>query len=350
MTQRRPTIDDVARLSGVARATVSRVLNDGPNVSARMRERVLEAVQTLGYQVNLQARFLAGGANRTVLLITSCDTENEPNSYYHAALEIGALRVCAQTGFELVTHSVVQTGADVEARIRHLVEESRCSGAILTPPFSDWPRLVKTLAVDGRAVVCISPGEPASCSVPAVGMDDEAAGFALTRHLIGLGHRRFGFIRGLAAHLAAERRFAGAWRALKEAGLESDAVVSCRGNFTFRSGTELLPVLIATRPRPTAILCANDDTAVGALFAAHRDGLQVPRDLSIASFDDTPVSALVWPPLTTVHQPIQEMSARAMQIIAGLRTGTAPPASTGSCEQLPFSIVERASVAQPVQR
>ena len=116
---------------------------------------------------------LAGGANRTVLLITSCDTENEPNSYYHAALEIGALRVCAQTGFELVTHSVVQTGADVEARIRHLVEESRCSGAILTPPFSDWPRLVKTLAVDGRAVP-----QPATGVAPPAPDDSAAQGGA----------------------------------------------------------------------------------------------------------------------------------------------------------------------------
>ncbi|MBB5711782.1 LacI family DNA-binding transcriptional regulator [Sphingomonas xinjiangensis] len=347
-TGKRPTIDDVARLSGVGRATVSRVLNDGPNVSDKMRSRVLEAVETLGYQVNLQARFLAGGANRTVLLIFSSDTESEPNSYYQAALETGALRVCAQTGFELVTHSVVQSGADVETRILHLVEESRCRGVILTPPFSDWSNLVRLLTEAGTALVRISPGSSEDPGAPGVGMDDEAAGFALARHLLDLGHRRVGFIQGLAEHLSAERRFLGAMRAFKEEGLDENAIVSRRGNFTFKSGTDLLPELIATDPRPTAIICANDDTAVGALFAAHRDGLDVPRDLSIASFDDTPVSALVWPPLTTVHQPIQEMSARAMQIIAG--AGGSGGVAPQSCELLPFTIVERASVASPARR
>lgn len=345
MTARKPTIDDVARLSGVARATVSRVLNDGPNVSDRMRARVAEAVEALGYQVNLQARFLAGGANRTVLLICASDTENEPNSYYQSALEIGALRVSAQTGFELVTHTLAQGGGDVVRRILHLVDDSRCCGVILTPPFSDWTDLSSALAERDATTVRISPGDPASAGA-AVGMDDEAAGYALARHLLDRGHRRFGFIQGLAEHLSAEQRFRGTRRALDEAGLDADALLAVRGNFTFRAGVELLPGLVAGANPPTAVVCANDDTAVGALFAAHRDGLDVPRDLSIASFDDTPVSALVWPPLTTVHQPIQEMASRAMRIIAAARTGKAA-GTLPAHEYLPFSIVERHSVGAP---
>ena len=348
MTARKPTIDDVARLSGVARATVSRVLNDGPNVSARMRARVNAAVTTLGYQVNLQARFLAGGANRTVLLICASDTQNEPNSYYQSALEIGALRISAQIGFELVTHTLALDGEDVTRRLLHLVDESRCCGVILTPPFSDWPELITALAERDATTVRISPGQPPAAGTAAVGMDDEAAGFAIARYLLDRGHRQFGFIQGLAEHLSAEKRFRGTSRALDDAGLAPGSLVAVRGNFTFRSGVELLPRLLDNADPPTAIICANDDTAVGALFAAHRDGLHIPRDLSIASFDDTPVSALVWPPLTTVHQPIQEMASRAMQIIAAARTNkVAPPANA---EFLPFQIVERNSVAAPPQR
>ncbi|KQM63180.1 LacI family transcriptional regulator [Sphingomonas sp. Leaf16] len=344
MTARKPTIDDVARLSGVARATVSRVLNDGPNVSERSRTRVLDAVATLGYQVNLQARYLAGGGNRSVLLILASDTESEPNSYYQSALEIGALRICAQTGIELATHTLQQTRADVDARLIELVEDSRCSGVILTPPFSDRIELLAGLQRTGTVVVRISPAAHEADGIPGVGMDDEAAGFALTRYLIALGHRRFGFIQGLAEHLSAEQRYRGAMRALADAGLGADAMRAERGNFTFKAGVDLLPGLVARADPPTAVICANDDTAVGALFAAHRAGIDVPGDLSIASFDDTPVSALVWPPLTTVHQPLQAMGTRAIQIIAETLTGGAP-AVTGA-ELLPFSIVERGSVAR----
>lgn len=343
MTARKPTIDDVARLSGLARATVSRVLNDGPNVSERSRTRVLEAVATLGYQVNLQARYLAGGRNRSVLLILASDTESEPNSYYQSALEIGALRVCMQTGMELVTHTLQQTRDDVTARLVELVEDSRCSGVILTPPFSDRVDLIAGLKQTGTVIVRISPAADEPGGIPGVGMDDEAAGHALAGYLIALGHRRFGFIQGLAEHLSAEQRYRGALRALGEAGLDEGAMRAERGNFTFKAGVDLLPGLVERADPPTAIICANDDTAVGALFAAHRAGIDVPGDLSLASFDDTPVSALVWPPLTTVHQPIQRMSARAVQIIAEALTAGGQVA-TGA-ERLPFSIVERGSVA-----
>lgn len=342
MTGRKPTIDDVARLSGLARATVSRVLNDGPNVSDRSRTRVLEAVAALGYQVNLQARYLAGGGNRSVLLILSSDTESEPNSYYQSALEIGALRIGMQTGLELAAHTL-QTRPGVDARLIELVEDSRCSGVILTPPFSDRVELLAALKETGTVVVRISPAADEPRGIPGVGMDDAAAGFALARHLLALGHRRFGFIQGLAEHLSAEQRYRGALRALTEAGLGAEAMRAERGNFTFKAGVDLLPAMVARADPPTAIICANDDTAVGALFAAHRAGIDVPGDLSIASFDDTPVSALVWPPLTTVHQPLKEIGARAMQIIAETLTGAPPPVD--GAEHLPFSIVERGSVA-----
>jgi LacI family transcriptional regulator len=350
MAGRRPTIDDVAELSGVARATVSRVLNDSPNVSERMRVRVLEAVGKLGYQVNLQARYLAGGGRRSILLILSSDMESEPNSYYQAALELGALRECLPAGYELVTHTLVQTREDVEERIVELVREGRCSGVILTPPFSDRTALLDALGGLETTVVRVSPGLAGDCGLPGVGMDDEAAGFELTRHLLRLGHRRFGFIQGLEGHLSAEQRLQGAMRALREAGERDDAMKAARGNFTFKAGVDLLPTLMASSERPTAVICANDDTAVGALFAAHRAGMDVPGDLSIASFDDTPVSALVWPPLTTVHQPIQEISARAVQIIASTPGGTAPPPSGDKIVHLPFTIVERGSAAAPRRR
>jgi LacI family transcriptional regulator len=346
LTDRKPTIDDVAALSGVGRTTVSRVLNDGPNVSAKVRDRVLTAVATLGYQVNIQARFLAGGNSRTLALICAADVENEPNSYYQAALEVGALRACAPLGFHLVIHSVVQTRPDLADEIVQLAADSRATGAMLTPPFSDDPALVQRLEKAGCAVVCISPGPLAHDAAPAVGMDDEAAGYALTQALLDLGHRRFGFIKGLEHHLSAEERYRGTLRALADHGLDGAAIVAVRGNFTFKSGKDRLPDLLAATPPPTAIICANDDTAVGALFATHQLGLNVPADLSIASFDDTPVSALVWPPLTTIHQPIQRMSQRAVEILVDRLKANSKPGAT-ALEYLPFTLMIRQSTAAP---
>ncbi len=346
LSVRRPTINDVAALSGVGRGSVSRVLNDGPNVSARLRQRVLKAVEDLGYQVNVQARSLAGGMARLLTLICASDINSEPNSYYQSALEVGALRACAGLGFHLATHMVTQGSGDHIDEICALIEESRPIATVLTPPFSDDRALLDRIEKITR-VVCISPGPQMKDVVYGVAMDDEAAGFAVTEALIALGHRRFGFIQGLERHVSAEGRYRGALNALAAHGLGPEQMVARRGNFTFRAGRDLLPELLEAPLRPTAIICGNDDTAVGALFAAHQIGLRVPADLSIASFDDTPVSALVWPPLTTIRQPLQEMAQRAVELVAERlkANGFAMPPPT--IEYLPFTLIERGTTAPP---
>ncbi len=325
---------------------MSRVLNDGPNVSAKLRARVLQAVDDLGYQVNVQARALAGGMARQLTLICASDINSEPNSYYQSALELGAMRACAGLGFHLATHVIAQGGDDYIAEICALLEESRPIAAVLTPPFSDDRALLDRIDKLTR-VVCISPGPQMNDVVHGVAMDDEAAGFAVTEALIALGHRRFGFIQGLERHVSAEGRYRGALKALEAHRLGPGQMVARRGNFTFKAGRDLLPELLAAPIKPTAIICGNDDTAVGALFAAHQIGLRVPADLSIASFDDTPVSALVWPPLTTIRQPLQEMGQRAVELVAERlkANGSAVPAP--AIEYLPFTLIERGTTAPP---
>ena len=315
MSAGKPTIDDVAALSGVARATVSRVLNGGPNVRDEVRQRVLKAVDKLQYKVNMQARFLAGGKTQVLGLVYASDLDSEPNSFYHSGLELGALRACAEFGFQLLMHPANQHSLSKAAKIIELVESRRCDGLILTPPFSDDVELLKEMAARNFPVICIAAGLEARKVASGVGIDDEVAGFEMTRYMLALGHKRFGFIKGLQGHLSAEDRYAGFRRAIAEAGLSEDAVLTERGNFTFRSGVEKsLPILHAAH-RPTALICANDDMAVGALFTAHKMGLNIPQDLSIVGFDDTPVSEIIWPPLTTVHQPLKTIGARAVDMI-----------------------------------
>lgn len=311
----KPTIDDVAALAGVARVTVSRVLNGGPNVSDKVRQAVLAAVEKLQFKMNMQARYLAGGKTQVLGLVYTSDIDSEPNSFYYAGLELGALRACAKAGFQLSMHTVNQHSLRKSEAILELITSRRYDGLILTPPFSDDVELLQAIRASNFPVVAVSAGRQAQKIVPGVGIDDEAAGYELTRHLLGLGHRRFAFIRGLEGHIAAEDRYNGFVRAVSEAGLDASLMRVERGNFTFRSGIDLAAVILAGKNRPTALICANDDMAVGALFTAHKSGLSVPQELSVVGFDDTPVSEIIWPPLTTVHQPLKTMGSRAAEML-----------------------------------
>lgn len=339
----RPTIDDVAALSGVGRTTVSRVLNGGPNVRAEVRDRVLNAVEKLQYKVNVQARFLAGGRSQLIAMIHASDLDAEPNSFYHSGLELGALRACSDAGFQLLMHGVNQHALNRANKVIDLIDSRRCDGVILTPPFSDDAELISLIHSRNVPVVAVSPGRNLHGTVIGVGIDDEVAGYELTRHMLKLGHRRFGFIKGLEGHASAEERFQGFVRALREAGIDPEAVPAARGNFAFRSGVDLSLELLNRRPRPTVLICANDDMATGALFTAHKMGLSLPEDLSVVGFDDTPVSEIVWPPLTTVHQPIKQIGARAVeQLIKALKTGGV---DSPAFEVVPHRLVLRQSAA-----
>lgn len=341
----RPTIDDVAALAGVGRATVSRALNDQANVSARMRERVMRAVAALDYRVNPQARSLASRNSTALALINCAALDAEPNSYYFAAIELGALRAAAVAGFALSTFNVDAEDPQRGDKVIELFESGGTAGLILTPPLSDDAGLARALIERGCPVVCISPSDEVRALVSGVGFDEQAAGKEIARHVLALGHRRFGYLLGIEGHLSAEKRFAGFLAALDEAGLGREAVVALRGDFSFRSGVELADVLLDRTDRPTALVCANDDMAVGALFTANRRHVAVPSELSIVGFDDAPISGHIWPPLTTVHQPIRRIAARAVeQLVEMVMRGPAdePP----RFESIAYHVVVRESVAR----
>lgn len=345
MRIKKPTIDDVAALSGVGRATVSRVLNGGPNVSDKMRERVQKAVEMLDYKVNLQARFLAGGVSRTIMLVHVSNVDEEPNSYYDAGLELGAVRACSSNGFSLNTVAANPDDGSARQRLTKIVGEGHCDGMILTPPFSDDIELVSELEKSGKPVVCISAGQHSHAHVYSVGIDEEEAGYALGAFLVGQGHRRFAYIDAPKEHRSAAERLQGFLRALRVAGIPEDAIDVAPGNFTFRSGIEQSEKLLSSVEGLTALACANDDMAAGALLTAHRRGLQIPKDISITGFDDSPVSEIVWPPLTTVHQPIRQLGERAALALIEAVTNNISRLPSGS-EMVPFRLVERESTGR----
>lgn len=269
MPSKRPTIDDVASRSGVARVTVSRVLNGGQNVRAEVRDRVLKAVEELNYTVNIQARTLAGGSTSLITLVHPVDDESEPNSYWESALELGALRACADFGLQLVTQRVPKQKWKKRDWVIELIERNRAEGIILTPPFSDDAELRNLILSKGCLLTCIAPGPTAAEEIVSVRIHDERAGFEIAQYLLRLGHRQFAFIGGLAGHVSAARRWDGILKALIAAGIERSDIVVRNGDFTFKAGVDLTPEILSHDPRPTALICANDDMAVGALFAAH---------------------------------------------------------------------------------
>jgi LacI family transcriptional regulator len=309
--KRNSTIDDVATAAGVARVTVSRVLNKADNVRPETRERVLRAVETLGYSVNPQARALASGSGRHIMLIHAHNPEREPNSYYHAGLELGALRACSSLGFDLVTRAIDPHGDDPSRLLSSILERERPMGIIVTPPLSDDVELLKSARRAGVGIVAISAGERARESVSAVGIDERSGGRAIAEHLVSLGHRRLGFVRGPDEHQAAALRYDGFQDALREAGLD-EKPWTATGDFTFKSGVEAAEKLLRGNSQVTALACANDDMAAGAMLALHRAGLEIPSAMSVTGFDDTPMSEIVWPPLTTIRQPIQFFAERAV--------------------------------------
>ena len=344
LIKKKPTIDDVAAHAKVGRTTVSRVLNNSPAVKNEVRERVLESVNILNYKVNMQARSLASHGSNIIAIIHASDFDSEPNSYYQSGLEIGALRSCADIGYQLQTHTINQNNGDYLPKIVKIADENNYDGIILTPPFSDNLALVEKIIALDCPVVCISAGNETRAIAPSIGIDDEQAGYEIAKYLISLGHINFGYIRGIQGHVSAEDRFAGFNRALIEADISPDSAIVERGNFTFKSGIERAQAIFSSANPPSALICANDDMAAGALLSAHKMGLNIPKDISIVGFDDTPVSEIVWPPLTTIHQPLKKLGKGAVELLMRGINGTMKQ-NTHKHNIIPFTLQIRQSTA-----
>ncbi len=342
MSGRAPTIYDVAELAGVGRTTVSRVLNGERKVKAATRDRVLNAVTQLRYKVNPQARLLAGGRAHTLMLVYPACDDHGPFSWYNLLIESGAQRGCAEAGLQLTINRVFPDSLHRLDRVLKPLQDMACDGVILSPPFSDDPELIAALKARHMPVACLAAGPETRELAAGIGMDDEGAGFDLTNYLLKLGHRRFAFILGLKEHISAGERFEGFCRALRAAGLSPADVPTFRGTLNYSSGVEQMQSIIDSGFRPTAVVCANDEMAVGALYRAHQVGLAVPRDMTVVGFDDAPFASMVWPPLTTIVQPIYTMAQKAAEVILHQIEGRPQ-----RYELTPHRLVVRDSAAAP---
>ena len=335
-----PTIMDVARSAGVSPMTVSRVINGESNVRESTRKGVSDAISKLGYTPNLAARRLAG-ANQICIGVLY----DQPRASYVSAFLLGSLLQASRRDVQLLAERC-ETLEDGLAAINQF-SPGRIDGVILPPPWSDSPDILDLLESRDLSTVVVATGNPrTTCS--AVGIDDFAASRAMVDHLLELGHKRIGFICGKPEQAASRRRQRGYEDALTNAGLEIDIDLIAPGRFTYRSGLEAARQLLSLQRRPTAIFASNDDMAAGASAYAHRVGIDIPADLSVCGFDNTVIAETVWPELTTIDQPIEEMSRVAIDhLLAKIRARRNGDQAERKHIVLDYKFVRRNSDAPP---
>jgi LacI family transcriptional regulator len=331
----RKTIHDVAKAAGVAIKTVSRVLNDEPNVRPETRARVLAAAESMNYQPSLSARSLAGRRSYLLGLVY----EN-PSVNYLVDLQHGAMARCRREKFRLFVHQCTGGREELTRDVLGLIDQTHVDGLILSPPLSQSTQLIEVLDSRGVPFVRIAPNDLQHPS-PAVDMDDHGAAREMTEHLIALGHRRIAFIAGHPDHFASSLRLRGYRTALERHGIEFDPALLRQGYFVFESGFEAARELLALPNPPTAVFASNDDMAAGVLLAAHELAIPVPQRLSVAGFDDTYVSRIVWPRLTTVHQPSYDLAFCATDLLLQSLKDSESPRTA----RLPHRLIHRESTA-----
>jgi LacI family transcriptional regulator len=309
--RRRATIVDVAREASVSIKTVSRVLNDEPTVRPVTRERVKAAAALLHYHPNVIAQGLVG--RRSYLL--GLFYEN-PSPNYVIELQLGAFDRLRNERYRLVVLPV-ESIETVAENIVGLMRSAALDGVILTPPASDNPIILQRLTEAQFPFVRIAPTTALEIG-PNNTTDDIAASRTLVEYLIDLGHRRIGMIKGDETHPSSDARTIGYRLALKGAGIELDEALIKQGKFNFESGLQAAKLLLWSADRPTAIFAQNDDMAAGVIAAAHDYGIAIPDELSVVGYDDSAIAKIVYPRLTTIHQPVRDMAYGAADMLVAI--------------------------------
>ncbi len=337
------TIHDVARHAGVSPMTVSRVINSESNVREETRARVNVSIKTLRYSPNMAARSLASADTVHIGILYANST-----AAYLSELLLGSLEQSGLSGCQLVLEQCKDLETERKA-VQRLIAGG-VDGVILPAPLCDSEDALQTVASAGIPAVLVTSGRPAP-GFSAVSINDYEAAREMTRHLLGLGHRRIGFINGHPGHSASSQRFRGYMEGMTEADLPVGADQVAQGFFTYRSGLEAAERLLTNSFHPTAIFASNDDMAAATMAIAHRKGMDVPRDLAIAGFDDTPLASMIWPELTTVRRPISDMAREAVRLLLEqIRAKRAAKFQPVEHRQLGFTLVKRESTGLPPRR
>jgi len=303
---------DVAKHAGVSLKTVSRVLNNEPHVQEKLRNKVQATVRELGYVPSASARSLRSRRTYTFPLISRTIKGNFVNT-----VQSGALGASQKHGYNLlVTLLGFEILNDPEALKKwciDFIQQKRPDGVILVPPHSDNPLMNSIFNEAGIPISRIGPNDIKDVNNVSIMIDDRDAARQVTNHLISLGHKRIGFIRGYEDQGATHERFNGYCDALKDAGIPLNETLVKPGEFSFESGMNAGLELLSMQDRPTAVFAANDDMAAGVIVAAYRNNIRVPEDISVIGFDDSELAERIWPTLSTIRQPLSQYGESAVE-------------------------------------
>jgi DNA-binding LacI/PurR family transcriptional regulator len=309
--RRLPTLEDVAARAGVGRGTASRVVNGASHVSQATREAVLRAVDELGYVPNRAARSLVTRQTDSVALVVSESEERFFAEPFFAAIVRGVSAALATSGYRLLLS--IQQGPQDRRRLESYLTPQHVDGVLLLSLHGDDPL---PAYLEGQGLPTVLGGRPAGPEPTSyVDVDNEAGALLAVRHLVAAGRRRIATVTGPLDMAAGLGRLAGYRQALAEAGLQVDESLVVHGDFGEASGATAAAVLSDRHADLDAVFAASDPMAIGALRALAARGVQVPSDVAVVGFDDSPSAMHTSPLLTTVHQPVEEMGREMVRVL-----------------------------------
>ncbi len=296
------TIKDVSNHAGVSIKTVSRVINNEENVAEATKSKVLASVEKLGFKPNKSAQSLRSKRSYMIALLY-----DNPNKSYLADIQNGILQVCKKSGYNLVLQECDYEDKELSSSIIDFVKDFKIDGLIVTPPLSDMDDFLNNLELADIQYSIIAPSTK-KVSSPYVSSNDYDASYEMTEKIISLGHKKIGFVKGHEMHSASSLRFNGFINAMDEHSLERNFDWIIQGDFSFESGFQAGEKIFSSAEQPTAIFASNDSMAAGVMKS---------DELSIVGFDDSPTAEQVWPSLSTVKQPVNEMALHAAKLLIG---------------------------------
>lgn len=301
------TINDVARVAGVSKRTVSRVINGSALVGESTREKVQAVIQQLNFLPDKQARGLA--SKRSFLLGVIYDN---PDALYIDQVQRGALDICTSLGYELVVHPCQWEREDFIDDCLSFVRRSRVDGVLILPPVSESRELAKALREKDVPYVRIASADLDDHSNIVISKD-RAAMKEIAEHLTELGHKDIAIISGPRHFCSSQERLEGLIGSLRERGIEIPAHRLLEGKNSYETGIECAKQIFAEKPYPTAIFANNDEMAAGVVRVAKDFDISIPEQLALVGFDDNVLASRIVPSLTTIRRPVEEIASLATQ-------------------------------------
>jgi LacI family transcriptional regulator len=337
-------LEEVARLAHVSRSTVSRVINDHPNVKPETKQRVWQAIRESGYRPHTVARSLVTNRTRTIGIVIPMAVTAVFTDPFFPLLLRGATEVCNIHEYQLLL-SLFTVPAQQEAMCQRVLRSGYVDGVIVASAAVDDP-LIPSMLRDG--VQSVSIGRHPDAKVHYVDGDNVGGARMAVEHLIRLGHRRIGTITGRLELTAAQDRLDGYRQALQAHRIVVEDSLIVEGDFSERSGVMGMERLLSASP--TAVFVASDSMAIGALKALREAGKQVPQDVALVGYDDIPIASLIEPGLTTVRQPIERMGSMAAELLLSMLNHPTDGEAPAHRIILPTELVVRASCGSTLGR